>query len=62
MFWQSLISSHSRLVITPSEGNSSMDDVLCSDAICLQVSTDDIRVGDSILVLPGETIPVDVST
>lgn len=55
----SLISSHSRLVITPSEGNSSTDDVLCSDAMCIQVSTDDIRVGDSVLVLSGETIPVD---
>ncbi|XP_022936839.1 copper-transporting ATPase PAA2, chloroplastic [Cucurbita moschata] len=55
----SLVSSHSRLVITPSEGNSSTDDVLCSDALCIQVSTDDIRVGDSVLVLPGETIPVD---
>lgn len=47
-------------MITPSEGNSSTDDVLCSDAMCIQVSTDDIRVGDSVLVLPGETIPVDV--
>lgn len=55
----SLISSHSRLVITPSEGNSSTNDVLCSDALCIKVSTDDIRVGDSVLVLPGETIPVD---
>ncbi|KAA0064539.1 copper-transporting ATPase PAA2 [Cucumis melo var. makuwa] len=55
----SLISSHSRLVITPSEGNSSTNDVLCSDAMCIKVSTDDIRVGDSVLVLPGETVPVD---
>ncbi|XP_038897558.1 copper-transporting ATPase PAA2, chloroplastic isoform X2 [Benincasa hispida] len=55
----SLISSHSRLVITPSERDSSTNDVLCSDAMCIKVSTDDIRVGDSVLVLPGETIPVD---
>ncbi|KAL6965721.1 Copper-transporting ATPase paa2, chloroplastic [Sarracenia purpurea var. burkii] len=55
----SLISTQSRLVITPSESNSSADSVLCSDAICIEVPTDDIRVGDSVLVFPGETIPVD---
>ncbi|KAH7840021.1 hypothetical protein Vadar_011509 [Vaccinium darrowii] len=55
----SLISTQSRLVITPSESNSSAGSVLCSDAICIEVPTDDIRVGDSVLVLPGETIPVD---
>ncbi|KAI8569084.1 hypothetical protein RHMOL_Rhmol02G0251200 [Rhododendron molle] len=55
----SLISTKSRLVITPSESNSSARSVLCSDAICIEVPTDDIRVGDSVLVLPGETIPVD---
>lgn len=37
------------------------DKVLSSDAICVQVPTDDIRIGDSVVVLPGETIPVDVS-
>ncbi|XWS72378.1 hypothetical protein CRYUN_Cryun02cG0035100 [Craigia yunnanensis] len=37
----------------------SADSVLCSDAICIEVPSDDIRVGDSVLVLPGETIPVD---
>lgn len=58
---QSLISTQSRLVITSSESGSSADSVLCSDAICIEVPTDDIRVGDSVLVLPGETIPVDVS-
>ncbi|KAJ4708901.1 Copper-transporting ATPase [Melia azedarach] len=55
----SLISTQSRLVITSSESGSSADSVLCSDAICVEVPTDDIRVGDSVLVLPGETIPVD---
>ncbi|XP_077236345.1 copper-transporting ATPase PAA2, chloroplastic [Tasmannia lanceolata] len=55
----SLVSSQSRLVITSSEGNPSTDNVLGADAICVEVPTDDVRVGDSILVLPGETIPVD---
>ena len=35
--------------------------MLCTDAICVEVPTDNIRVGDSVLVLPGETIPIDVS-
>ncbi|THG11259.1 hypothetical protein TEA_014952 [Camellia sinensis var. sinensis] len=55
----SLMSTQSRLVITPSESNSSPGSVLCSDAICVEVPIDDIRIGDSVLVLPGETIPVD---
>ncbi|KAK4853487.1 hypothetical protein QYF36_009926 [Acer negundo] len=55
----SLISTQSRLVITSSESDPSADSVLCSDAICVEVPTDDIRVGDSVLVLPGETIPID---
>ncbi|XWS70179.1 hypothetical protein CRYUN_Cryun03dG0026600 [Craigia yunnanensis] len=55
----SLISTQSRLVITSSDTDSSADSVLCSDAICIEVPSDDIRVGDSVLVLPGETIPVD---
>ncbi|KZV51845.1 hypothetical protein F511_06888 [Dorcoceras hygrometricum] len=55
----SLISTKSRLVITPFGSDMSSDSVLCSDAMCIEVPTDDIRVGDSILVLPGETIPVD---
>ncbi|XP_044471899.1 copper-transporting ATPase PAA2, chloroplastic isoform X1 [Mangifera indica] len=55
----SLISTQSRLVIASSESSSSAHSVLCSDAICVEVPTDDIRVGDSVLVLPGETIPVD---
>lgn len=61
MFCKSLISTQSRLVITPSESNPSTASVLCSDAICADVPTDSIRVGDSVLVLPGETIPIDVS-
>jgi len=58
---QSLISTQSRLVITSSESDLSADSVLCSEALCIEVPTDDIRAGDSVLVLPGETIPVDVS-
>lgn len=45
----------------PSESDSDSDSILSSDAICVEVPTDDIRVGDSVLVLPGETIPIDVS-
>lgn len=48
-------------MITSSESDSSTNSILCSDAMCIEVPTDDIRVGDSVLVLPGETIPVDVS-
>ncbi|GLT25639.1 hypothetical protein SLA2020_007570 [Shorea laevis] len=55
----SLISTQSRFVITSSESDSSDGAVLCSDAICVEVPTDNIRVGDPLLVLPGETIPVD---
>ncbi|KAL2237219.1 UNVERIFIED_CONTAM: Copper-transporting ATPase PAA2, chloroplastic [Sesamum indicum] len=55
----SLISTKSRLVISPSGSDVSADSVLCSDAMCIEVPTDDIRIGDSILVFPGETIPVD---
>uniref|UniRef100_A0A2P2KJR4 Copper-transporting atpase paa1 n=2 Tax=Rhizophora mucronata TaxID=61149 RepID=A0A2P2KJR4_RHIMU len=55
----SLISTQSRLVITSSDGNSPADTVLCSDAICAEVPTDEVRVGDTVLVLPGEIIPVD---
>ncbi|KNA12609.1 hypothetical protein SOVF_124370, partial [Spinacia oleracea] len=55
----SLISTQARLVITSSESDSSAKEVLASDAICIEVPTDDIRVGDTVLVLPGETVPVD---
>lgn len=60
-FLQSLVSSQSRLVIASSESDPSTDNALSADAICVEVPTDDVRVGDSILVLPGETVPVDVS-
>ncbi|KAI9114305.1 hypothetical protein K1719_014533 [Acacia pycnantha] len=55
----SLISTQSRLVITSSESAPSAASVLCSDAICVEVPTDNIRADDSVLVLPGETIPID---
>ncbi|KAJ8751049.1 hypothetical protein K2173_016230 [Erythroxylum novogranatense] len=55
----SLISTQSRLVITSSDGNPPADTVLCNNAICVEVPTDGIRVGDTVLVLPGEIIPVD---
>lgn len=48
-------------MITSSENAPSAASVLFSDAICVEVPTDNIRVGDSVLVLPGETIPIDVS-
>ncbi|XVE53835.1 hypothetical protein DITRI_Ditri03aG0033900 [Diplodiscus trichospermus] len=38
----SLISTKSRLVITSAESDSSVDSVLCSDAICTEVPSDDI--------------------
>ena len=48
-------------MISPPESNISAGSILSSDSICIEVPTDDIRVGDMVLVLPGETIPVDVS-
>jgi len=57
---QSLVSTQARLVIAPAESDSSADNVLSSDTICIKVPTDDVQVGDHLLVLPGETIPVDV--
>ncbi|KAL9227217.1 hypothetical protein vseg_002937 [Gypsophila vaccaria] len=54
-----LVSTQARLVITSSESESSTKAVVSSDSICMEVPTDDIRIGDSVLVLPGETIPVD---
>jgi len=55
----SLLSPQSRLIVTSSSGDPSSDPILNSDAITIEVPVDDVRVGDSILVLPGETIPVD---
>lgn len=60
VFWQSLLSPQSRLIVTSSSDGPSSDTILNSDAITVEVPVDDVRVGDSILVLPGETIPVDV--
>ena len=57
---QSLVSTQSRLIMSSVEGDPS-DNVISADTICVEVPTDDVCVGDSILVLPGETIPVDVS-
>lgn len=48
-------------MITSSQNNTAADTVLSSDSICINVPVDEIRVGDSLLVLPGETFPVDVS-
>lgn len=55
----SLVSLQSRLIISSSEDDSASDTVLSTDAISVEVPTDDLRIGDSVLVLPGETIPVD---
>ncbi|KAJ0987510.1 hypothetical protein J5N97_005866 [Dioscorea zingiberensis] len=55
----SLVSSQARLVISSSDNSPQADSVLNADAITIEVPTDDIRVGDSVVVLPGETIPVD---
>uniref|UniRef100_A0A0D9VQ71 HMA domain-containing protein n=1 Tax=Leersia perrieri TaxID=77586 RepID=A0A0D9VQ71_9ORYZ len=55
----SLLSPQSRLVVTSSSDDPSSDGVLNSDAITVEVPVDDVRVGDLVLVLPGETIPVD---
>ncbi|WOL11582.1 copper-transporting ATPase PAA2, chloroplastic [Canna indica] len=55
----SLVSSQSRLLITSSEENPSSASFLSADAISIEVPTDDVRIGDTVLILPGETIPVD---
>uniref|UniRef100_A0A1J3IZ39 Copper-transporting ATPase PAA2, chloroplastic n=1 Tax=Noccaea caerulescens TaxID=107243 RepID=A0A1J3IZ39_NOCCA len=57
----SLISTRSRLVITSSDNNTAADSVLSPDSIFINVPVDEIRAGDSLLVLPGETFPVDGS-
>ncbi|GAA0156841.1 primary active transporter [Lithospermum erythrorhizon] len=54
-----LISTTSRLVIAPSGSEPSDDGILCTDSMCVEVPTDNIHIGDMVLVLPGETIPVD---
>lgn len=55
----SLVSSQSRLVVPADGGSISTNEVFPSEAACFEVPTDDIRPGDFILILPGETIPVD---
>ncbi|CAN6296311.1 unnamed protein product [Urochloa humidicola] len=55
----SLLSPQSRLIVTSSSDDPSSDTILSPDAITVEVPVDDVRVGDSVLVLPGETIPVD---
>lgn len=54
----SLLSPQSRLVVSSTEDGSE-DSVISPDAISIEVPVDDVRAGDSVLVLPGETIPVD---
>ncbi|KAG0480201.1 hypothetical protein HPP92_011059 [Vanilla planifolia] len=55
----SLVATQSRLVVTSSEDLMPSDSVLSATSISIEVPTDDIRIGDSVIVLPGETIPVD---
>lgn len=60
---QSLVPSESRLVIDEDgDGLGQSGDLLASRAMSVKVPTSQVRPGDSVLVLPGETIPVDVST
>ncbi|XP_024397738.1 copper-transporting ATPase PAA2, chloroplastic [Physcomitrium patens] len=55
----SLVPSKSRLILSEdSVGGGDEDDEL-SDELQLQVETEKIRPGDCVLVLPGESIPVD---
>nr|ATG71103.1 P-Type ATPase [Callitropsis vietnamensis] len=55
----SLVSSHSRLVVPVDGGVQLTNEVLPNEAACFEVPTNEIRSGDFVLVLPGETIPVD---
>ncbi|KAJ3702507.1 hypothetical protein LUZ61_006212 [Rhynchospora tenuis] len=52
----SLLSPQSRLVVSSEDAS---DSVISPDAISIEVPVDEVRAGDSVLVLPGETIPVD---
>ncbi|XP_071702781.1 uncharacterized protein [Rutidosis leptorrhynchoides] len=47
--------SHPMVVL----GNVSVGSIYIRDSIRVEVPTDDIRIGDLLLILPGETIPVD---
>ncbi|KAH0452852.1 hypothetical protein IEQ34_017176 [Dendrobium chrysotoxum] len=55
----SLVATKSRLVITSSEEPTSRDSLLSASSVSIEIPTDDVRIGDSLLVFPGETIPVD---
>lgn len=58
----SLVPSESRLVIYEDvEGLDQSGELLVSHAMSVKVPTNQVRPGDSVLVLPGETIPVDGS-
>lgn len=58
----SLVPSESRLVIDEDgDGLGQSGDLLASRAMSVKVPTSQVRPGDSVLVLPGETIPVDGS-
>ncbi|KAK8921258.1 hypothetical protein KSP39_PZI020534 [Platanthera zijinensis] len=57
----SLVATQSRLVITSSEEPMPTDSILSASSVSVEIPTDDVQLGDSLLVLPGETIPVDGS-
>ncbi|KAK8970811.1 hypothetical protein KSP40_PGU013540 [Platanthera guangdongensis] len=57
----SLVATQSRLVITSSEEPMLTDSLLSASSVSVEIPTDDVQLGDSLLVLPGETIPVDGS-
>eukprot|EP00252_Welwitschia_mirabilis_P018618 TRINITY_DN4135_c0_g1_i1.p1 TRINITY_DN4135_c0_g1~~TRINITY_DN4135_c0_g1_i1.p1 ORF type:complete len:935 (+),score=209.97 TRINITY_DN4135_c0_g1_i1:106-2805(+) len=55
----SLASSQTRLVISAEGGTLFSKEAFPEEASYFEVPTDDIRPGDSVIVLPGETIPID---
>lgn len=58
----SLVPPESRLVIDEDgDGAGQSGDLLAGQAMSVSVPTDHVRPGDCVLVLPGETIPVDGS-
>ena len=60
---QSLVPPESRLVVEEDDGISPQSgELLTAHTISVTVPTSQIRPGDSVLVFPGETIPVDVSS
>ncbi|KAI3754847.1 hypothetical protein L1987_54639 [Smallanthus sonchifolius] len=48
----------SRLEISPTESNMKDDSILSSDSICIEVPTDDIRVGDLVEDAQGREAPI----